>query len=463
MSFASIDFVLFFLIILIFILFSKINISKKYILLLSSYLFYAYWDYRFLALIILSSSIDYYVGQKIFISQSKKDEKKFLLISLFLNLGLLCFFKYFNFFIESANQAFGGFGINLTTLNIILPVGISFYTFQSMSYSIDIYRGKLKPTNSILDFFIFVSFFPQLVAGPIVRAIDFLPQLENDIKISYKNLSIGSQIFLYGIVKKVLIADNIGLFVDEIFLGPALYDTITIWLSIVAYSFQIFCDFSGYSDMAIGIARMLGFRLPINFNMPYSSMSLTEFWNRWHISLSSWLKDYLYIPLGGNRKGKYRQNLNLIITMLLGGLWHGSSWNFVFWGLIHGLGLVIHKTYKQIFISRNTKLYNLFSWLITYISVCLGWVFFRSQDFNESMIILKKMFIYENGIRWFYSPILFIIPIIILSHAIGIYLKEEYVIFDLKTFQGAFILLFTLMCLFFFSSTNQNPFIYFQF
>ena len=473
MTFASIDFILFFIIILILILFNDKNIHKKYILLVSSYLFYAYWDYRFLSLIILSSSIDFYFGQKIFKSKTKKDRKKFLFVSLFLNLGLLSFFKYYNFFIESANQAFGGFGMNLSTLNIILPVGISFYTFQSMSYSIDIYQSKLKPTDNKLDFFIFVSFFPQLVAGPIVRAIDFLPQLKKDIRITYKNLSIGYQIFIYGLIKKVLIADNLGLFIDEIFISPNLYDSPTIWLSIIAYSIQIFCDFSGYSDMAIGIARILGFKLPMNFNMPYTSINLAEFWNRWHISLSSWFRDYVYIPLfsriddddiiNQTKKYKVKDIQYTVITFLVSGLWHGASWNFVFWGLIHGLGLVIHKGYRYLFKSSNARIFNLFSWLITYISVCLAWVFFRAQDFNQSIIILKKIFIYEDGIRWFYTPILYIIPIFALSHLIGKICKKEYVIFDLKSFQGAFVFIFTLMCIFFLASNNHNPFIYFQF
>jgi alginate O-acetyltransferase complex protein AlgI len=464
MIFSSIDFFVFLFTALMLLQIFKTQRIKKYILLFSSYFFYAYWDYRFLILIIFSTFVDYIIGKKIFQSNSESNRKKLIILSLVVNLGLLGFFKYFNFFIDSANSAFGGMGLNLSTLNIILPIGISFYTFQTLSYSIDIYRKKIKAEDSFLNFAIFVAFFPQLVAGPIVRAIDFLPQLKNKIQIQNKNFLIGIQIFIFGLIKKVLIADKISPFVDDIFLAPELYNSSTIWLAVILYSIQIYCDFSGYSDMAIGIARMMGFKLPRNFNMPYLSRSLTEFWTRWHISLSSWLKDYLYIPLGGNKKGKTRQYINLIITMLLGGLWHGASWNFIFWGLIHGIGLIIHKFYRGLVTPVNSLFYNIFAWLATYLSICVTWVFFRAQSFSNSWIILKKMFVPTGGVEWLYGPAHFIIPIIIFTHLYAQRKKmNTYLLFDLSTFTGAFVLIFILMTFFYLGSTVVNPFIYFQF
>ncbi|MFC1678233.1 MBOAT family O-acyltransferase [Patescibacteria group bacterium] len=464
MIFSSLPFFIFFFIIILLLLFLKDQRSKKIVLLLSSYFFYSYWDYRFLTLILVSTLVDYYIGKKLVITNKEKERKRLLIISLVVNLGILGFFKYFNFFIDSANSAFGFLGLNLSTLNIILPVGISFYTFQTLSYTIDIFRKKIEPAKSLLDFSIFVAFFPQLVAGPIVRASEFLPQLKKDIQIRKDNVLVGLQIFIFGLIKKVIIADRIAYFVDDIFMGPDLYGTATIWLAVIAYSIQIYCDFSGYSDMAIGIGRMMGFKLPVNFRMPYISRNVTEFWRRWHISLSTWLRDYLYIPLGGNRKGKTRTYINLMITMLLGGLWHGASWNFVFWGFLHGLGLMLNKLLHKGKQAKHNYFTSFFSWLMTYIFVCITWVFFRSHSFGDSMIILSKMFSMSDGIVWLYIPVILIIPLVVFSHAWAIVKRTEgYIIMNLATLQGAFALIFILMALFYFRVTNSNPFIYFQF
>ena len=413
----------------------------------------------------MSTGIDFIVGEKIAKASSQKRKKFFLLMSLVANLSILGFFKYFNFFIESANVVFGELGLNLTSLNIILPVGISFYTFQTMSYTIDIYRGSLKPSKSLLNFAIFVGFFPQLVAGPIVRAREFLPQLKKKIAIRRENIEVGLQIFVFGAFKKIIIADRLAFFVDEVFANPSLYDSATIWLGVVAYAIQIFCDFSGYSDMAIGIARILGLHLPKNFNMPYIAQNITEFWRRWHISLSSWLKDYLYIPLGGNRKGKFRTYVNLAITMLLGGLWHGASWNFVFWGAWHGVGLAVH---KWLFSTKDNKKtsFNFVSWAITTLFVLVGWVFFRADSTEKTLIMLKRMFFaWETfAIHWIYLPLYIIIPLVIVAYIIGRkWFQDDYPLVNLRSFFGMFIFLFVVVGIVLFYFHNPQPFIYFQF
>lgn len=467
MIFTSLDFIIFFIVLLLLLYIIKKQKIRKIIILVASYFFYGYWDYRFLSLIIFSTFLDFFIGKKLDKEQSEKKRKAYLFLSVFCNLALLGFFKYFNFFIDTFNVAFG---MKMGILNIILPVGISFYTFQTMSYTIDVYRKKLRHTDNILEFAIFIAFFPQLVAGPIVRAIDFLPQIKRDIVLTSRNFQIGLQIFLYGMIKKVLIADRLAYFVDNVYQCPQLYSSATIWFTVIAYSIQIYCDFSGYSDMAIGLARIMGFELTKNFDLPYISKSPTEFWRRWHISLSTWLKDYLYIPLGGNRKGIIRQNINLLLTMILGGLWHGASLTFVFWGFLHGLALVIHKSYKKFksnliigkaFFESNT--YKIISWLFTYVFVIICWVFFRSQTFDVAFTIIKKMFCFEIGIKYIYTAMIYILPIFTLTHIYKLIRKKDYFIFNLKTIKGLFVLIFFIMLLFYFSPSTPSPFIYFQF
>lgn len=464
MMFTSVNFVIFFAILLLLLLALKSHRWKKILLLISSFIFYAFWDWRFLFLIAFSTLADFILGNQIAKSKKTKRRKYFLISSIILNLGLLGFFKYFNFFIDSANIAFGELGLNLSTLNIILPVGISFYTFQTMSYTIDIYNKKLNPSKSILDFSLFVSFFPQLVAGPIVRASQFLPQLKKPIQISASNFKTGIQIFLNGMFKKVIIADRLSYFVDPVFSNPSLYDTITVWLALVAYAIQIFCDFSGYSDMAIGLARILGFTLPANFNLPYISQNISEFWKRWHISLSSWLRDYVYIPLGGNRKGKKRTYINLMITMLLGGLWHGASWNFVFWGVWHGLGLTFYKLVSRGKYKNKSK-FNVLSWITTLLFVMIGWIFFRASSIEVTRMMFNRMFIWEDfAIHWHYTAIFFIIPLVLIAHVIGYrWFQEKYLEFNFSTFRGSFLFMFIFIGIMLFYFSNPQPFIYFQF
>ena len=311
---------------------------QNFLLLVASYIFYGSWDWRFLSLIILSTMIDYFCGQGIGMTDNKKKKRVFLIVSVVANLGILGFFKYSGFFVREFGHLLSllGFQANMPALNFILPAGISFYTFQTMSYTIDVYRGELKPQKSFLNFATFVSFFPQLVAGPIERATNLMNQIDNERRIEFEKVIEGLRLYVWGVFKKVVIADNLAPIVDSIMLAPGEHNAWELMIAGTAFAFQIYGDFSGYSDMARGIARMMGFELMQNFNLPYFSKGIRDFWRRWHISLSTWLRDYVYIPLGGNRKGKLRTYINLNLTMLIGGFWHGASWNFILWGGVPG-------------------------------------------------------------------------------------------------------------------------------
>jgi alginate O-acetyltransferase complex protein AlgI len=409
----------------------------------------------------------YFIGLKIENSSDDKVRKNWLITGLIFNLSILGVFKYYNFFIDSANVVIENIGIRLPFLEIILPIGISFITFELISYTIDIFRRDIRSPKAFIDLGLLVSFFPHLIAGPILKPREFIPQLQRDIVITWGNIEKGLQLFIIGLIKKILIADRLALFVDPVFASPNNYNSGTIWLAVIAYTLQIFCDFSGYTDMAIGSAKCLGFDIPRNFNMPYISKSITEFWRRWHISLSTWLREYLYIPLGGNRKGKARQYINLVIVMLLGGLWHGASWNFVLWGGFQGLGLAIHKYYVDNIRTPKEKdsfMYNFICWLLTMLFVCVGWVLFRTTNVSQSMIILSKLFFIGeiDGVAWYSTSILIIVPIVIISHIVGSKVKEPYY-FKLNNFTGMFVLLFILLGILFLTPVYSSPFIYFQF
>ena len=335
MLFNSSDFAVFLPIffILYWIVAKKLTLRNIFIL-TGSYIFYAWWDWRFLFLIIFSSFVDFTIGQKIDSSDSKRIKKRYLILSLAANLGLLIYFKYSNFFIDSFIESFRLFGteLNSFSLNIILPVGISFYTFQTLSYTIDIYRERLKPTKNWLAFFSFVAFFPQLVAGPIERASHLLPQFFKTYSFNYKLFKSGVLLMLFGLFKKMVIADRLAILVNTVFTNPEMYSGFDLIIATIFFAFQIYCDFSGYSDIAIGIARIMGFDLMKNFDAPYFARSITDFWRRWHISLSTWFRDYVYIPLGGSRKGEFRVYLNLFIVFVVSGLWHGAAVTFIIYG-----------------------------------------------------------------------------------------------------------------------------------
>jgi len=401
--FNSLDFAIFFpIVIIIYWIVSKKILLRNSFLLIASYVFYAWWDWRFLFLIIFSSFIDYIVGLKLYQTENKNNRKKLLFISLFFNLGLLFFFKYTNFFIESFVESFSLFGktLNINTLNIILPVGISFYTFQTLSYTIDIYRNQLKPTKDWLAFFAFVSFFPQLVAGPIERASHLLPQFYKTYNFNYKLVKSGLLLVAFGLFKKMVIADRAAVYVNEVYNNVEDYGGVGFTYATILFAFQIYCDFSGYSDIAIGLARTMGFDLMKNFNSPYISKSLTEFWRRWHISLSTWFRDYVYIPLGGSKKGKIRTYINLFIVFVISGLWHGAALTFIIWGAIHGLVLMIEKAtfrikqpiFNKLGLNTKNTSNHLFFGIIIFFIVCLAWVFFRANTLNDSVYIIKGIF-----------------------------------------------------------------------
>ncbi len=403
MLFNSLDFAVFFpVVFILYWLVSKKLLLRNILILVASYTFYGWWDWRFLILIVISSLVDFYVGGRLYKTEEKNKRKHLLLLSLLVNLGFLVYFKYTNFFIESFVDTFRFFGrkLEISTLNIILPVGISFYTFQTLSYTIDIYRKQLKPTKDWLAFFTFVSFFPQLVAGPIERAQHLLPQFFKVYKFNYKLVKSGLLLIAFGLFKKMVIADRAALYVNEVYNNPGGYEGIETIIATILFAFQIYCDFSGYSDIAIGSARTLGFDLMKNFDSPYFSKSITEFWRRWHISLSTWFRDYVYIPLGGSRKGQYKTYFNLFVVFLVSGLWHGAAMTFVIWGAIHGIIIVLEKaTYKfkqPIFkflgLYKKSFANTLFFIVITFIIVDFAWLFFRANSFTDASLIIHNMF-----------------------------------------------------------------------
>lgn len=361
-----------------------------FVVLFSLYFYYKSSGLFFLMLIV-TSLIDWLISRAIYRQERKSYKFALMWLSILMSLSILGYFKYANFFLWNWNAMVEG---NFQPLDIILPVGISFYTFQSISYVVDVYKDRIAPTRTWLEYLFFLSFFPALVAGPIVRADYFIPQIEKNETATRANIYGGLWLIIAGILKKAVIADYIAQYNDLIFNDPTLYTGVQTLMGVLGYTMQIYCDFSGYSDMAIGIALMMGFHLGINFNSPYQSRNLTEFWRRWHISLSSWLRDYVYIPLGGNRKGTFRTYINNFATMLIGGLWHGAAWKFIFWGGMHGIGLAVHKACKPILQKIPDNFFTTFIfWLITFIYVSLLWVFFRAASFSDSVLIIKNIFI----------------------------------------------------------------------
>ena len=406
-------------------------------------------------------------------SHARHWRKALVALSLLIDLGLLGYFKYTNFFAGMVSQMLEH---NFQPWDIFLPVGISFFTFQSMSYTIDVYRGDLKPLPHLLDYAFYVSFFPQLVAGPIVRAADFAPQIRRPLVITNDMFARGVFFILIGLFKKAVISDYISLnFVDRIFDNPTLYSGLENLLGIYGYALQIYCDFSGYSDMAIGIALLLGFHFPINFNAPYRSVSITDFWRRWHISLSTWIRDYIYISLGGNRKGKLRQYVNLVITMLLGGLWHGASLNFVAWGGAHGLALAVHKFFSQEVLhhGRSFQPHGLRKWIaivLTFHFVCFTWIFFRQKTFMAGWMMLRQIFFNFHAELWQqvcagYQYVLAFMAFGYLTHFLPDTWQEWFIslLRRCNVVVYALLLITAIYVVIQVKSSTIQPFIYFQF
>ena len=454
----------------------------------SSYFFFYFSNNFLITLLIYSTLLDFYLGKAIFNAKNEQTKKLLLITSLVGNLGLLGFFKYVNFMIDEVNgivEYFGGTHIEF--LEIILPIGISFYTFQTISYTVDIYRGKLTPSTSFWEFALFVSFFPQLVAGPILRASHFLPQLREKlskgkfstklrtITIHHSSLKFGITLMAMGFFKKMFFADNIAPMVNEIFSNPVGLESFSVIIGAIGFGVQIYCDFSGYSDIAIGAATILGFHIPANFNKPYFATSPIDFWRRWHISLSTWLRDYLYIPLGGNRKKHSRTYTNLFTVMIIGGLWHGASWNFLIWGALHGGYLIIYRTFERKFPSLKdsnflkSKKIKIISILTTQYFVFLAWLAFRVEDINELSYVMYKYVIIDFATDATIQimshnklPIFLIIGFFILNY---ISYKKDItrIISELKIRYWILILFVIMTLILLFYDPFPEEFIYFRF
>ena len=431
---------------------------RNLVLLTGSLLFYSFGEPKYFFIMIASILVDYFVG--INIEKNFKDRKKcryLLLISILFNMGSLFFFKYCNFFIENINVILG---LSINKLSLTLPLGISFYSFQTLSYSIDVYRGDIKAERNIIDFGAFVSSFPQLIAGPIVKYSDINKEIKSENrKINFDNIEEGIELFIIGLAKKVLLANNIGILWTEIYSKNINDITMQLaWLGILAFSFQIYFDFSGYSSMAIGLGRMLGFTFPRNFNFPYISRSIREFWRRWHITLSSWLKEYIYIPLGGNRVGKFRYFFNLLILWFFTGFWHGAEYTFILWGLYFFLLVYIESIFIKDFLNKH----KIFSHIYTIFFLLIGWCIFAIDDLKHLIFYLKKMFTLSYSIEWIYYFKNYFIVLIICIIASTPLILRIYNKFNKSIKMGVIFILFIISIAYLVDST-YNPFLYFRF
>ncbi|MCI5056467.1 MAG: MBOAT family protein [Flavobacteriales bacterium] len=474
MLFNSIEFILFFIV--FFVLywsFAKNLRFQNALILLGSYLFYGWWDYRFLGLIVFSTIVDFVIGNSLGKENNQKRRKLLLITSLVVNLGLLSVFKYYNFFIDSWLTLLSSFDINVDsvwTLNIILPVGISFYTFQTLSYTIDIYRKKLEPSSNIMSFASFVAFFPQLVAGPIERAANLLPQMNNVRKFDYKNAVAGMRLCLWGIFKKVFIADSLAVYVNDIFANYHNLDGGVLMLGAIFFSIQIYCDFSGYSDIAIGLSKLLGFELMSNFKFPFFSRSIAEFWRRWHVSLSTWFKDYLFIPLGGSKGSQLNAFRNILIIFVVSGFWHGANWTFIAWGALHALfylpSFVLKtnqkfKASKIIGVGSRISIKEIIGVIVTFIAVAVAFVIFRSETISDAYWYLKSALLNLSVPGSNRSGIIYVIVLLILD---WFFRKDErnVLAFNLKPIRYG---VYFLMCILVLRDMFKigPDFIYFQF
>jgi alginate O-acetyltransferase complex protein AlgI len=402
------------------------NLARVWLLVIASFHFYAAWNASLALLVTGTTILDYLLARQIQRTEQPRLRKGFMILSIGMNLGILCYFKYRGFFLNELHNLLGRLGAepSFSTINpidLIVPFGISFYTFEAISYIVDVYKRKIAAEKSLPHFLLFILFFPHLVAGPIVRAGDFLRQAHRPKRWNWLRVQVGVQIFLLGVYKKLAIADRMAVFSDPVFRDPELHNTSAIWLAVLAYAMRIYCDFSGYSDMAIGTAHLFGFKLMNNFAMPYFATNISDFWRRWHISLSTWLRDYVFIPLGGSRGTAWSTNRNLMLTMLLGGLWHGANWTYVIWGLAHGILLVLHRQFRVWCEGRerlnallNTWLGTIWRVAFTFSCVTLCWVLFR-PEWGKSITMYQRMFGMYDGLtlplhnRSLWYTILFVI------------------------------------------------------
>lgn len=470
MVFSSITFLIYFLPLFLLAYHLVPNKYKNAVILISSIIFYSWGGPKFIFVILGTTFLDFFLVKTMSSQSDKKSKTLYLVLSLCLNLGLLAYFKYCNFFIENINSLFG---TNLKWLNVVLPIGISFYTFESLTYVVDVYRGVHKPLKNFWHYQTYILLFPKLIAGPIVRYHDIADQIENreknylpDVKLS------GFLIFCIGLGKKAILANTLGMQADAVFrLDPSQIDTAAAWVGALAYSFQIYFDFSGYSDMAIGLCKIMGFRIPDNFQNPYTASSITDFWRKWHISLGSWMKNYLYIPLGGNQGSSVKLYRNLILVFLLSGLWHGASWNFVLWGAYHGLFLVMERLFLGKIYVQTGK------WIsvpLTFIIVVSGWVLFRNEDIGFAFSLLKKMYCFDffDGKFALQNDFLFMAALSAFFSFFALHSKtyalQQKVYGEVFTKSGRRLALVSALILFylslsFISALDFNPFIYFRF
>ncbi len=449
--------------------------AQNFLIAIVSYVFYGWWDWRFLSLILFSTIVDFSIGLGLAKEEKTRNRKILLWISLLLNLGFLGFFKYFNFFLDNFVLAYSFLGspIQIDALEIILPVGISFYTFQTLSYTIDIYKRKLEPTRDFVAFAAFVSFFPQLVAGPIERAKHLLPQFYQKRIFDYNIAVSGLHQILWGLFKKIVIADRLAIVVNEFYNYPADYHGFTHIIGTIFFAFQIYCDFSGYSDIAIGTSKLFGFDLMTNFRTPYFSKTIGEFWKRWHISLSTWFRDYVYIPLGGNKVTKSRWYFNLFFTFLVSGLWHGSKWTFVFWGALHGFILIIESVLKV----KDWKIPTFLKIMLTFSLACFGWIFFRANSIQDAFLIIADISNIGNyrlsQLSLYIVPIakntVFAVDILLSMILIPFLLVSEYLFSHKVNFNNLKfryrlpIYVFGVWSIFILGVFGKSEFIYFQF
>lgn len=466
MNFISLKFVVFFIALILAMIVCKEVKKQKCVLLIFSYIFYALGDWKFLFLLIFVSASMWFIGLKI--SEARWNPKACLVTGVILDVGVLGVFKYFNFFAESFATVIG---TTYTEVNIVLPLGISFYIFQSISYIADVYNKKIKAEESLLDVLLYIGFFPQIVSGPIVKAHYFLPQLKKPHNITWSCLNEGLQLFLLGLFKKVVIADRVAVCVDAVYAAPNAYSSLSVFFAVLAYALQIYCDFSGYSDMAIGVATVLGFDLGKNFNMPYLAKNPSDFWRRWHISLSSWFRDYVYFPLGGSRKGKVHTYLNLFITMLLSGLWHGASWGFIIWGCAHALLSVIHKMFcdikKKIGVSGDdSTIANVVAMLLNYICVTTLWIIFRTNSVPQTLAIIKRIFSFDKGISYINIYVIIYLILLIIVEIIAMVKNDwdnPFVPLDLSKFWNKVVIICFVIIIIVFSYVGDTAFIYAKF
>ena len=488
MLFNSIEFIIFFAIVLL--LYFIIPHRFRWIfLLLASYYFYMAWNPTYVILLIISTLINYVAGIMMGRTDEKVRRRKYLILSLLVSLGLLFTFKYFDFFNDSLRTILSYINIsyNIPDFNLLLPIGISFYTFQSLSYSIDVYRGKRKPEKHFGIFALYVSFFPQLVAGPIERSTRLLPQFRQKQEFNYARVANGIKLMVWGFFKKIVIADTLAVFVNNVYNNPTQFQGLLLIIATVFFAFQIFCDFSGYSDIAIGAAQVMGYKLMLNFRRPYYAQSVSEFWERWHISLSTWFRDYFYITIGGNRVKIPRYYFNIFVTFLISGLWHGSNWTFVIWGALHGIYVIIERLTEKfrkriasaIKLDRNVLLYKIIQIFITFCLVSFAWIFFRSNSISDSVYIVKNLFTGFSNLTSLdalkssltsmgldeYSVIKISLSILIMEIVHLIQRKTSVIkMFSTKPLIIRWVAYFSLILyILFFRETQVQEFIYFQF